>query len=142
MPRTRRGLGPAGRLARLLRGAVTIVAFTESGRMRRLRLSHRLLVVSGLLLLLLLAGASAAVLQLYRGQVEQARMAFLEGENRSLISLLEGQAEQLSRLRLELHRLKEFEENLRIVSGIDSPVEPLQGPPQPRGAVAAPPKAP
>lgn len=125
-------------LAGLLRGAVTIVAFTESGQMRRLRFSNRLLVVSGLLLLILLMGATASVLQLYRGQVELARMAYLEGENRSLTTLLHGQAEQLSRLRLELNRLKEFEQNLRIVSGIDSPAEAAPAPAPRRGGGALP----
>jgi hypothetical protein len=104
--------------------------------MRRLRLSNRLLVVSGLLLLILLIGATASVLQLYRGQVELARMAYLEGENRSLTTLLHGQAEQLSRLRLELNRLKEFEQNLRIVSGIDSPADAAPAPGPRRGAGA------
>jgi hypothetical protein len=117
---------------------VTIVAFTEAGRMRRLRLSNRLMVVAGLLVLILLVGATASVLQLYRWQVDLARMAYLEGENRSLTTLLEGQAEHLSRLKLELNRLKEFEHNLRIVSGIDSPSEPMVGTAQPRAAGAAP----
>jgi hypothetical protein len=111
------------RLHKLFHGAVTIVAFSEAGRMRRLRLSNRLLAVSVLLLLTLLVGAAVSVFQLYRGQVDLARMAYLEGENRALTTLLQGQAEHLGRLKLELDRLKEFEQNLRIVSGIDSPAE-------------------
>jgi hypothetical protein len=47
-------------------------------------------------------------------------MTYLEQENKSLASLLEGQAEQLSRLKLEVARLKEFEQNLRVVSGMDA----------------------
>jgi hypothetical protein len=35
-----------------------------------------------------------------------------------MTSLLEGQAEQLSKLKLEMARLKEFEESLRRVSGL------------------------
>jgi hypothetical protein len=125
------------RLARLLRGVVTVVAFTESGQMRRVRISNRLLVVSILLLLILLVGATAAVLQLYRDQVELARMTYLEGENRSLTSLIQGQAEQLSRLKLEVVRLKEFEQNLRVVSGMDAPADPMVGTGQTRGAKPA-----
>jgi hypothetical protein len=119
---------------------VTIVAFTEAGRMRRLRLPNRLTLIGGLLVLALLVGATASVLQLYRWQVDLARMAYLEGENRSLTTLLEGQAEHLSRLRLELNRLKEFEHNLRIVSGIDSPSEPLPGTAPPRAGGAGSPR--
>lgn len=122
------------RLAAALQGAVTILAFTELGRMRRLRLPKRLLVVSALVLLILVAGSTVSTLRLFRGQVDLARMAYLERENRSLISLLEGQAEQLSRLKLEVARLKEFEQNLRLVSGLDSPTTPAVGTGQDGGA--------
>ncbi|HTU00717.1 MAG TPA: hypothetical protein VMG58_02835 [Candidatus Sulfotelmatobacter sp.] len=134
--------GVPARLSRLLSGVLTVVAFTESGRMRRVRLSNRLLVISLLLLLMLLVGATASVLQLYRGQVDLARMTYLEGENRSLTSLLEGQAEQLSRLKLEVGRLKEFEQNLRVVSGMGAPADPVVGTGQTRGARPALPKRP
>ena len=128
--------GWRGRRARLmtaLQGAVTILAFTESGRMRRLRLPTRMLFVSGVTLLLLVAGSTLSILTLFRGQVDVARIAYLERENRSLTSLLEGQAEQLSRLKLEVARLKEFEQNLRVVSGLDSQDAPMVGTGQGRG---------
>jgi hypothetical protein len=118
---------------RVVGGAVTIVAFTESGRMRRLRVSKRLLLLALLLLVGLLIGSTTSVLGLFRGQVDLARMVYLERENRSLTSLLEGQAEQLSRLKLEVARLKEFEQNLRVVSGMDAPSEPVVGTGQTRG---------
>ena len=116
-----------GRWARLLEGAVTVVAFTESGRLHRLRVAKRLLLIAGLLTVVLLVGSTTSVLRLFRGQVDMARMAYLERENRSLTSLLEGQAEQLSRLKLELTRLKEFEQNLRVVSGMDAQTDPMVG---------------
>jgi len=122
------------RLTKALQGAVTILAFTESGRMRRMRLPKRLLVVTSVILLILVAGSTVSILSLFRGQVDLARMAYLERENRSLTSLLEGQAEQLSRLKLEVARLKEFEENLRVVSGLDSQTTPMVGTGQARGA--------
>jgi len=117
----------SGRWARLLKGAVTVVAFTESGRLHRLRVAKRLLLIAGLLTVVLLVGSTTSVLRLFRGQVDMARMAYLERENRSLTSLLEGQAEQLSRLKLELTRLKEFEQNLRVVSGMDAQTDPMVG---------------
>lgn len=122
------------RLTTALQGAVTILAFTESGRMRRMRLPKRLLVVTSVILLILVAGSTVSILSLFRGQVDLARMAYLERENRSLTSLLEGQAEQLSRLKLEVARLKEFEENLRVVSGLESQTTPMVGTGQARGA--------
>jgi hypothetical protein len=122
------------RLRTALQGAVTILAFTDSGRMRRLRLPKRALVVFCLTFLILVAGSTISILNLFRGQVDLARMAYLERENRSLTSLLEGQAEQLSRLKLEVERLKEFEQNLRVVSGLDSQAAPMVGTGQCRGA--------
>lgn len=122
------------RLTTALQGAVTIMAFTESGRMRRLHLPKRVLLISSLTFLILVAGSTISILSLFRGQVDLARMAYLERENRSLTSLLEGQAEQLSRLKLEVERLKEFEQNLRVVSGLDSQAAPMVGTGQARGA--------
>jgi hypothetical protein len=82
---TRRSRG-AGlmRWTRALDGAVTLVAFTESGRMRRVRMSKRLLLVALLLFVVLLVGSTTSVLGLFRGQVDLARMTYLERENRSL----------------------------------------------------------
>ena len=122
------------RLPAALRGTLTIVAFTESGRMRRMRLSLRLLATGVLLLVLLIAGSMASLLSVFRGQVDFARMTYLERENQSLSSLLEGQAEQLSRLKLEIARLREFEKYLRVVSGMDSQTEPMVDTGQARGA--------
>lgn len=121
------------RLRAALMGAVTILAFTESGRMRRLRLPKRVLFMSGLTLLILVAGSTLSILSQFREQVDMARIAYLERENRSLTALLEGQAEQLSRLKLEVARLKEFEQNLRVVSGLDSQDAPMVGTGQARG---------
>jgi hypothetical protein len=111
----------------ILRGAVTLIAFNESGRMRRFRIPKRLLLLGAVVLVLLVGGASVAILQMFRGQVDLARIAYLERENRSLTQLLEGQAEQLSRLKLEVARLKEFEQSLRAVSGLDSQGAPMVG---------------
>jgi hypothetical protein len=132
--RTRRGRGTyLTRWTRAVDGAVTMVAFTESGRMHRVRVPKRLLLVALLLFMVLLVGSTTSVLGLFRGQVDLARMTYLERENRSLVSLLEGQAEQLSRLKLEVARLKEFEQSLRVVSGMDAQTDPVVGTGQTRG---------
>ena len=93
-----------------------------------------MLLVFTLTLIVMVAGSTMSILVLFRGQVDLARMTYLERENRSLSSLLEGQAEQLSRLKLEVERLKEFEQNLRVVSGLESQTTPMVGTGQGRGA--------
>lgn len=100
------------------RGIVTIMAFTESGWMRQFRLSKRVIVLSCLFLVLLIFGSTITLLSLVKGQYYLTRTRYLEQENRAMTSLLEGQAEQLSKLKLEMTRLKEFEESLRRVSGL------------------------
>ena len=100
------------------RGVVTIMAFTESGWMRQFRLSKRVIVLSCLVLVLLIFGSALTLLNLVQGQYYLTRMRYLEQENRAMTSLLEGQAEQLSKLKLEMARLREFEESLRRVSGL------------------------
>ena len=122
------------RVMAVLEGAVTILAFSESGRMRRMRLPKRMLAIFALMFVILMTGSTISILNMFRGQVDLARMAYLERENRSLAALLEGQAEHLSRLKLEVNRLKEFEENLRVVSGLDSQAAPMVGTGQGRGA--------
>jgi hypothetical protein len=103
-----------------LDGRVTLLTFSEGGRIRQLTLTLRFLVVAGLVLAVWLIGSSAAVWQLFHRQIDLARMGYLETENRSLMRLLEGQAEQLSRLQVEIARLKEFEKKLRVASGMDT----------------------
>jgi hypothetical protein len=58
------------------------------------------------------------LLNLVRGQYYLTRMQYLERENLAMTSLLQGQAEQLSKLKLEMDKLKEFEESLRQVAGL------------------------
>jgi hypothetical protein len=113
---------------------VTVVAFTDSGRVRRMRVSKRMLFLAAVLVAAMLAGSTASLVRLFRSHVDVARIAYLEGENRTLTALLEGQAEQLSRLKLEVARLKEFEQSLRVVSGLDSETAPLVGTGQGRGS--------
>ncbi len=116
-----------------LEGTITCLAFAEGGRIRQLRLTVRFLALASLVFLVWLVGSSAAVWQLFHAQIDRARMSYLETENRSLMRLLEGQADQLSRLRVEVARLKEFEKKLRVVSGMDArPATEASAPPPAR----------
>lgn len=113
-------------IAASLRGVVTIMALTDSGWMRQFRLSKRTIFLSCIVLMVLAFGSTLTLLDLVRGQYYLSRMQYLERENRAMTSLLEGQAEQLSKLKLEMARLKEFEESLRQVSGLSTRSEPQQ----------------
>lgn len=115
----------ARRGASALQGFITVMAFTESGWMRRFRLSKRVLTLASLLLALLLAASAVSLAMVFRDQVSGARLSYLERENRSLTSLIETQAEQLSRLKREVARLREFERGLRAASGMDAPGEAM-----------------
>lgn len=100
------------------RGVVTIMAFTEGGLMRQFRLSRRTIALSSIVLVGLTAGSMITLLNLGRDQYYRTRVKYLERENRAMISLLEGQAEQLGKLKLEMAKLKEFEESVRQVAGL------------------------
>jgi len=112
-------------LPSVFNGFITIIAFTDTGRMRRFRFKKGLLILGALIMTLFFLSSVSSFIELVRGQYHRARLASLEAENRSLASLLEGQVEQLSRLKLEIARLREFERNLRAVSGLSSPREPI-----------------
>lgn len=133
--RTDRGLRfLASSIAAGLRGVVTIMAFTDAGWMRQFRLSKRTIVLSCILLMAMAFGSTMTLLNLTRGQYYLARMQYLERENRAMTSLLEAQAEQLSTLKLEMVRLKEFEDSLRQVSGLSVRSELQEKEPSPPGA--------
>lgn len=117
----------ARRASTLCRGFITIMAFSESGWMRRFHLSKGTLAVAGCCLAVFLVVSSVLGVAYVRAQYHWAKLAYLERENRSLSELLQGQAKQLSRLKAEMARLKDFEERLRTISGLESKSEPILG---------------
>lgn len=116
------------------RGVVTIMAFTEGGLMRQFSLSRRTIALSCIVLMVLTVGSAVTLLNLVQGQYYLTRMKYLEQENRAMTSLLQGQAEQLSKLKLEMARLKEFEESLRQVAGLSVASELQSGETEPDGS--------
>lgn len=116
------------------RGVVTIMAFTEGGLMRQFSLSRRTIALSCIVLMGLTVGSTVTLLNLVQGQYYLTRMKYLEQENRAMTSLLQGQAEQLSKLKLEMARLKEFEESLRQVAGLSVASELQSGETEPDGS--------
>src|SRR3972149_58712 len=73
-----------------LRGVVTIMAFTEGGRMRQFCLSRRIVALSCIVLMGLTVGSTVTLLNLVRGQYYLTRMKYLERENLAMTSLLQG----------------------------------------------------
>lgn len=104
---------------RALGGFITILAYSESGWMRRFRLPKPAIVVSAILVALLGLGATLSVMHFVRGRLAHARMVYLEQENASLLSVLQGQALQISRLKMEMARLRDLERSLRTASGLE-----------------------
>jgi TolA-binding protein len=133
----------ASAIAGGFRGTVTLMAFTDTGWMRQFRFSKRLAVLSCLLVLVMAVASTMAVVNLVRGGYHTTRMRSLEQQNQSMASLLQIQAEQLSTLRLEMDRLREFEESLRQVSGLSDRSRVRQDQPQvPRSESAPVPQRP
>lgn len=118
------------RLPRTLGGFITIQAYSESGWMRRFRLPKPAIVVSVILVTLLGLSAALSLVRVARGRLAHARIVTLEQENASLLSVLRGQALQISRLKMEMGRLRDLERSLRTASGLD--VEGQGGSPEVR----------
>jgi hypothetical protein len=103
-----------------LKGAVTLMAFTDSGWMRRFRVPRLAVTFVAFLLLTLTAATILSVAFAVWAGADLRRLTAVERENRSLSVQLQEQAGQLTRLKAEMSRLRELERNLRAVSGLTS----------------------
>lgn len=101
-----------------LRGAVTLMAFTDSGWMRRFRVPKAAMAcLVGFVAALTIATVLSASYAVWAGSGLR-RLASVERENRSLTTQIQDQAAHLTRLQTEMARLRELEKNLRAVSGL------------------------
>jgi hypothetical protein len=110
-----------------LKGYVTIIAISESGKMRRITLSKRLLYSISIFFLLLPLLSAFVFVKNFDFLYRNARLAYLEEENRSLGNRLGKQAEQINQLKKEIAELKDFESNLRAISGLSPSAHPVVG---------------
>jgi hypothetical protein len=110
-----------------LKGFVTIIAISESGKMRRITLSKRLLYSTSFFFLLLSLLSAFVFVKNFDFLYRNARLAYLEEENRSLGDRLGKQAEQINQLKKEIGALKDFEDNLRAISGLSPSANPVVG---------------
>ena len=101
-----------------LRGAVTLMAFTDSGWMRRFRVPKAAMIAALTLMGTLTLATALSLSYAARAGSGLRRLVRVEQENRSLTTQIRDQAAQLSRLQGEMARLRELEKNLRAVSGL------------------------
>jgi len=119
--------GALQRLSLSLKGFIVVVTFSESGRMRRFTLSKRLLYSICVLFLLLSLFSTFVFFKNLDFLYRNARLAYLEEENSSLTARLQAQIQQINQLKKEIAELKDFEVQLRAISGLTPSAQPVVG---------------
>jgi Tfp pilus assembly protein PilO len=99
------------------------MAFTDSGWMRRFRVPRLAVTLAAALLVALTVATILSVSFAVWAGADLRRLTAVERENRSLTTQLQDQAGQLTRLQVEMSRLRELERNLRAVSGLTGQAE-------------------
>ncbi len=98
--------------------AFTVMAFSDSGWMRRFRVPKlALMLLAALLVSLTLTAVRSAAFAVWAG-IDLGRLRAVERENRSLTAQLQDQATLLRHLQSEMAGLRELEKSLRAVSGL------------------------
>ena len=98
--------------------AITVMAFSESGWMRRLRVSRQAVLVLGALLVVLTLMTALLAAYAVWAAPHLGRLGAVERENRSLTVQLSEQVARLNQLQGEMSRLHELEKSLRALSGL------------------------
>ena len=112
---------------RLAERYVTFLALSPESRTRQVRLSHLRLAGLGLLGALLLGMAAWGSFGEFQVRSQHFRLANLEEENQLLQTQLQQQAALIQALQGEMGKLRAFESQLRILSGLEPGTEPLVG---------------
>jgi len=115
------------RLSLSLKGFIVVITFSESGRIRRVTLSKRLLYSILLACILLSLFSTFMFFKNLDFLYRSARLAYLEEENSALTGRLQGQVQQISELKKEIAELKDFEAKLRAISGLTPSAQPVVG---------------
>jgi len=110
-----------------LKGFITIIAFSESGKMRRITLSKRRLYSLFVFFLFLPLFSTFVLVKNFDFLYRNLRLIYLEEENSSLGSRLGKQAAQINQLKKEIAQLKDFEAKLRAISGLSPSTRPVVG---------------
>jgi hypothetical protein len=115
------------KLSLSLKGFITIITFSESGKMRRMTLSKRFLCSISIFFVLLPLLSAFVFIKNFDFLYRNARLTYLEEENSSLGNRLGKQAQQINQLKKEIAELKDFESTLRAISGLSPSVYPVVG---------------
>jgi hypothetical protein len=115
------------KLSLSIKGFVTVIAFSESGKMRRVTFSKRFLCSVSIFFLLLPLLSAFVFVKNFDFLYRNARLIYLEEENCSLGTRLGKQARQINQLKKEIADLKDFENNLRAISGLSPSTLPVVG---------------
>lgn len=118
---------PSQKLPLHLEGFVTLIAFSESGRMRKITLSKRLICSLLILFVFLPLFSTFVFFKNFDILYRNARLIYLEEENGSLGNRLDRQAQQINQLKKEIAELKDFEAKLRTISGLAPSPDPVVG---------------
>lgn len=114
-------------LRRLAERYITILALSPEGRTRAVRLSHLRLASLGLVATFLLGLAAWGIFGEFQVRSQQLRLAGLQEENHLLLTQLQQQATLIEALQAEMGKLQAFENQLRILSGLEPGTDPLVG---------------
>ncbi|MDH7500604.1 MAG: hypothetical protein QHH30_09510 [candidate division NC10 bacterium] len=115
------------RLSLSLKGFIVVISFSDSGRIRKVSLPKRLLFSIAVISILLLLFSTFVFFKHLDFLHRNARLAYLEEENSSLTARLQAQIEQINQLKKEIAELKDFEANLRAISGLTPSAQPVVG---------------
>ncbi len=112
---------------RLAERYITFLALSPEGRTRQVRLSHLRLAGLGFLGVLFLGLAAWGFFGEFQVRSQQFRLTSLQEENHLLLTQLQQQAALIQALQGEMGKLRAFEGQLRILSGLEPGTEPLVG---------------
>jgi hypothetical protein len=115
------------RLSLGMKGFVTIIALSEAGKMKKITLSKRLFHSIITLFVLLPILSCLVFFRNLDFSYRNARLGYLEEQNSSLSTRLEGQMQQIQQLKKEIAQLKDFETKLRAISGLEPSTQPVVG---------------
>lgn len=104
--------------------SITLLTFSKTGRVKQLQLSWRTLLFALAFVVTTTLGSAFALFASLKGWIGTPRLAAFEEENRFLRSELQKQGAHLDKLRAELKRLKELEEQLKVLAGVQASPDP------------------
>lgn len=108
--------------------SITLLAFSKTGKVKQLTLSRQVLLLTIVFVVATAMGSAFALFASFKGWFETVRLTSFKEENQLLRSELKKQAVLLDHLKGELKRLKNLEEQLRVLAGFQASSDPFFSP--------------